>query len=1040
MSSVTQLVSQILQLEQRIARLNAQILTAQRSGNNILADQIAAVELAEAEIQLVSLRDQLAQAQQRAALGTASAGNLAQDDQQATVPGSRPQTPQPDPQVLTPDGRIENLPDTTSATTATLPVTENSEDSGTNAPVRPITQTQATPAYGPGLLRDPGDADAQEGGFYGGGTAPATTQIGFGAGGEDRGTAKNATRQEIDNVFGQDNIIPQDNVLDQYASYTYTASVYLMSPAAYKQMVETKQKNLIGSQLLFQSGGAPVGGRNEFFSNDYYIERITLESVISGKGTNQAHNVNAIKMTVVEPNGITLINNLDRALNGTLGTDQKKKNFNAQQYLLVIRFYGYDDQGNLVRGGRGNARADGTTDPNAFVEKFYPMCITNIRFKVGNKLVEYEIEATAPSYSVAAGSNRGSIPYNLELSSGTVKDVLLGPLNVNTTTTTVTARGGDFEDAGDLINTTTTNTNGSTLPPAPQKANAAQSTKTTIRQGLMSALNAFQQQLVERGTYAFPDVYSIEFANPSIAEASIVVNGADKKNKPMANNPTAAGQKDPRKQSQDNAARNVAIIAGTQIVQVLDQILKNCSYVTDQAIVTIDENTQKQKSNGPPAENLAWYKISMTATPRQYDYKRNDYAYDIKYIISVYKINQMVSDYFLNPKYKGVHKQYNYWFTGLNTQVLNYEQNYNALYSAVLSGGPGGQIVNEAIKRNFQPRSGESSQGAAGRTNEIGANAADYLYNPNDLQNVTIQIVGDPAWLQQGEAMGAISARNFNFQPFLPDGTINFDSQQTLFEILINTPNDYDLNTGLIDPNTQSTIFENGSRQPGAARQSYVYLCNTCTSEFVKGKFTQTLKGSLMTFLPDQTFKEQQQVALSQEQQAVNALSPNRQSLSTNNLTNVFGTFSTPLSTPAFLPVTQSAQTFGRNTVGISNSLFGQQILGTVSTRPVATPLPPTSSGLVVGTFDNLSPLRLPSATTNFSQNISDAASGTQRTIRGVVDSVSNGTTQIVAGSDDAGDASALSLVAETQYQSPGTSTLISEPVAEFDANNDFFG
>jgi hypothetical protein len=65
---------------------------------------------------------------------------------------------------------------------------------------------------------------------------------------------------------------------------------------------------------------------------------------------------------------------------------------------------------------------------------------------------------------------------------------------------------------------------------------------------------------------------------------------------------------------------------------------------------------------------------------------------------------------------------------------------------------------------------------------------------------------------------------------------------------------------------------------------------------------------------------------------------------------------------------------------------------------------------------------------------------GTQRTIRGVVDSVSNGVTQTVAASDDSGTGLISSPVAETLYQSPETSDLISEPVAEFNANNDFFG
>jgi hypothetical protein len=166
-------------------------------------------------------------------------------------------------------------------------------------------------------------------------------------------------------------------------------------------------------------------------------------------------------------------------------------------------------------------------------------------------------------------------------------------------------------------------------------------------------------------------------------------------------------------------------------------------------------------------------------------------------------------------------------------------------------------VVQDAIKANFQPRSGESNQGAQGRVNEIGANFMDYLYNPGDLANATIQVVGDPSWLQQGEIVGAISPNTFNPGPFLADGTINFESRQILFEILINTPGDYDMDTGLIDPNKRQTVF-NPTTRAGAAKQSYVYQANSCVSEFVKGKFVQTLKGTLLTFLPDQTFKDAQ--------------------------------------------------------------------------------------------------------------------------------------------------------------------------------------
>ena len=1000
-----------------LANLNAQLTYAQTNASaSIVAGIQARINSAQALLTVVNEQIQTAEVAQ--VNSPASSGNLIRDDQLATAPGSLPQSPNSTQQVLRPDGRVVTAPDTTSGTNATPPGdsatgTPNT-DQGLNAPTRPLSQTQATSAGGGSssaayATNDPRrlDTTRPSNGVIPGpdlATPPATTQIGVGAGNDDTGIIKNATKAEIDNLFNQTNIVPQPNVLDQYASYTYKASVYLMSADAYTNLCQTQQKTLQGCDLLFQSGGAPVNGRNPYFTDDYYIDKIALESVISGKGNHMSHNVNSIKMTVIEPNGITLIGNLDKALNSAIGTQEKKRNFNAQQYLLVIRFYGYDAQGNLVQAN--NSKVSGVTDASAFVEKFYPMCITNIRFKVANKLVEYDIEATSVPYNINVGSNRGSIPYNVELSSGTVKDVLSGPVTAVVPPAT----------------NTTTATNSSTAPPAPQKANAAKSVNTTIRQGLMAALNSYQNDLVTRGVYQYPDTYTVEFASPVIANASIVVKGADKKSKPMANPTTAAGTVDPNKQSMDNSARTVSIVAGTQVVQVLDLIIRSSSYITDQASVVIDENNQVQQSNGAPAQNLAWYQISLRTTPGQYDYKRNDYAYNMTYVISPYKINQMVSDYFLSPKYKGVHKQYNYWFTGDNTEVLAYEQNYNSLYSAVLSGGPGGQFVDEAIKRNFQPRSGESSQGAAGRTNEIGANAADYLYNPNDLQNVTIQIVGDPSWLQQGEAFSGARSQNFNFNPFLPDGTINFESQQILFEILINTPQDYNLRTGLIDPNTQSTIFQNGAQTPGAARQSYVYLATSCSSEFVKGKFTQVLKGSLITYMPDQSFKQNQQTDAATAQAAINALSPNRQGVI--NLTNLAGS----ISTPAFLPVAKSLGLQQINTA-VNN------ILGTQSVRPSAIPGLPTSSNQVVGLVNRVfaAPLKLNNTVDTAGQStVTDPYYGLtaeQRAALGnadptdpiirrrlglpqiseierppVVDTVSNGT-QIVAASDDAGSA-----------------------------------
>jgi hypothetical protein len=679
-------------------------------------------------------------------------------------------------------------------------------------------------------------------------TGNAATSKGADDSGESPTSTANAVTEASSNVFGDGPIIPQDNVLDQYASYTYQASVYLMKAEAFQAMVKNKRFTPSGSQLLFQSGGAPVTGRNPYFTNDYYIDKFELKSVMMGKGSNAAHNVNTIKMTLVEPNGITLMSNLDKAVQQYLGAEKAKQNFASAIYLLVVKFFGYDVNGKLVQAGKSNGITDAIGGAvggaiggaiadagTAHVEKYYPMMINKINFRVANKLVEYEIEATAPQYNIAVGSSRGTIPYNVELSGMSVKDALAGSAEVGPSTSPKTP-----------TQDTARETKSSSDPAAaPANASAAPSPKLTIRKGLMEALNQYQKDLVEKKIYTVADVYSIEFTDPTIEQAKITVPGVDFKNTSPEIAKTADQKVLVEKQSVDPNARILTITAGQQIVQVIEQAVRNSDHIRNQAKDTVVENDQKQKPNTSAKKDVVWFKINVQATPIKYDPKRNDYAYNVKYIVTPFKLAVTNSNYFPQPKYKGPHKRYNYWFTGQNTQVISYEQQYNAAYTYILSGGSQNTANTTNAKTVFQPRSGQTSQGADLRTNEPAANLADSLYNPADLAEARLTIVGDPAWLQQGEAsFSAPGKGSFNASGFLPDGTINMDSQQILFEIVINTPTDYDLTTGTMDVNSRNTNQINNQGKP--LNESYAYIMSEVVSEFVKGKFTQQLKGTLL--------------------------------------------------------------------------------------------------------------------------------------------------------------------------------------------------
>jgi len=224
-------------------------------------------------------------------------------------------------------------------------------------------------------------------------------------------------------LSASDEITPQPNVLDRFASYTYSASVYLMSNVQYQTFIRGSKKNLNGYFLLFQSGGAPTNkggfqgtgsdasggqdpnsditndqqaqdyGRNPAFPQDFYIDSITMENALPGKLTQSPHFVTDLKFTVVEPGNITLLDRLYRAVQDVaqVDNDNQPVNYTAAAYLMVIRWYGYDINGNQVQVGAVDPNT-GLTDPKAVVEKFIPFIITNINWQVSSRLVTYDFE------------------------------------------------------------------------------------------------------------------------------------------------------------------------------------------------------------------------------------------------------------------------------------------------------------------------------------------------------------------------------------------------------------------------------------------------------------------------------------------------------------------------------------------------------------------------------------------------------------------------------------------------------------------------
>jgi hypothetical protein len=331
----------------------------------------------------------------------------------------------------------QSIPAATTTSAATTPIFTEDQINRSEL-VNPISSTDTVNTVGAGTV----------------GTTTARANQSGGASSSNDDQIKPGTTSTSATINAANNgpIVPQPNVLDQYASYTYSLSWYILTREQYNELA-SGQINTNKWMLLMQSGGAQAnvndngkGGRSPYFTLDYYMDNLVLETNLPGGGsggTLNANNGGKMEFTVTEPNGLTLPNNLALAYQDAVknATGGEKEAWAQALYCMVIKFYGYDDAGNLMQAGR-NGNQNGTesaASPRANVQKIYPFAITAFDFRLTNRAVEYKIQATCPIFTLNASSRRGSIPQPFALVGKTVSDILLG----NGSTGTQVSRADD---------------------------------------------------------------------------------------------------------------------------------------------------------------------------------------------------------------------------------------------------------------------------------------------------------------------------------------------------------------------------------------------------------------------------------------------------------------------------------------------------------------------------------------------------------------------------------------------------------------------
>lgn len=678
---------------------------------------------------------------------------------------------------------------------------------------------------------------------------------------------------------------PIENPLHSYPSWTYGISLHMLTKDDYNNIVQNQ--NYVANRVIIASAGRynNTPGPNQFiraphFDVDFYFENLNLSTVIGLNDHSRATNAISISFDIIEPYGITLLN---RILKLTNEINPESENYLDQPYLLQIDFFGIDDTGEIVG-----------VIPNQ--TKKIPIRILKFDVKVSNKGAEYSVQA-APYNHSAYDIGTVSTPAHFEVVAGTVatffqsNEAEIAAIRASAQEQRETQESTGIRNAtanglsGGVIGPDgqITYVNSTLLSPATRAAAAAVATGDPVYRvkSYGSAINAWQNELKNTVKVEYADKYYFNF-DPEIAKSDFNLNGKlGPKDTPMVD---AANTKAHRQGNTgieilalDYKTRVFSINAGTSIEQVINYVIRNSSYITDQMVVPeeIGNDPQAYVDKKSKYRNLPlkWYKIVPTIRLLEFDKIRKTWAREITYNVVPYEVYNTKLAIAPQGVWTDPLKEYNYIYTGKNVDVIDFQIEFNALYYTAVTAYRGyisatsGMPIDEEQKVNNpqtydgvenapnaimpmkeKPQTLDARARATGGDNTATKAAAvdveQSLYTSAgaDMLQAKLKIIGDPMYIKQDDIFyppeiplaGSTTAQNNTIGDprLIANGSLKMDNREVYIQVSYRTPSDIDESTGLMkfDNNYLKSLF------------SGMYRVLTVDSTFSNGQFIQTLQ------------------------------------------------------------------------------------------------------------------------------------------------------------------------------------------------------
>ena len=656
------------------------------------------------------------------------------------------------------------------------------------------------------------------------------------------------------------------NKLHSYATYTYGITLHALTKNSYNELIAgAKGHTWLNKAFTLISSGGRWGDKSSKntnfvrppeFKDDFYFDGFNLTTLVGMSKETKASNAIDLSFTIVEPYGLTLINRLLK-LSTTLG----QPNYTENPYVIQIDFFGSNDAGESI-------------NPIPNITKYIPIKIIEMKIRVGTQGATYACRAV-PYNHAAFTQTISATPADIEVVATTVGDffandaddpALQKQIDTKAQQRETLKSSQEAQQRGDL-----------TEAEIKKLKDVEGSYKTALRtKSYTAAYNALQRYLVSQKSIQHATEIRFDIA-PVIKNSQIVYpkktaisNGAmtDNKDGKQVNASIAGNAKKKAGTPTAGANQNLEkfnIKAGENIIEVINKVMRNSKYVTDQL------KDDKDKSNETLTMN--WFKIIPKIELVNFDSIQNKWATRVTYKIITYKHhNTKHPDAPISKQseiLKDVRKKYSYIYTGENQDIIDFQIDFNALYfnavkvlqensvrlsnaadSAKKTNERGNKLpaqrtgtvqpnqvfplVGDLTQQGFNSGSNAEVQKAADVMNSI------YTGTRADMIELKMKIIGDPDFIKQDDIylIPGTPAYPVDEEVHSIDGSILTDRGDIFVFVTYKTIVDMDQTTGLPRQADKNEDYLKTTQSSFTG----VYRLLKITSEFKGGKFEQTLE------------------------------------------------------------------------------------------------------------------------------------------------------------------------------------------------------